>query len=78
MRRMMSGVMSIFMEVSFVEWISVKDRLPENGSICLVCGAKGGMRVARFRTVRAEWTVVGTGKYFTVTHWQPLPAPPSE
>lgn len=59
-------------------WVSVKDRLPENGSICLVCGAKGGMRVARFRSVRAEWTIVGTGKYFNATHWMPLPSPPTE
>lgn len=66
-------------EASYVgEWISVNEKLPENGSICLVCGAKGGIRVARFRSVRAEWTIVGTGKYFNATHWMELPAPPSD
>lgn len=59
-------------------WILVTDKLPENGSICLVCGPKGGMRIARVRRLgqTPEWTVVGTGKPFNVTHWRPLPTPP--
>lgn len=59
-------------------WVSVNDRLPENGAVCLVCGAKVGMRVARLRTWEkgAGWTVIGTGKLFNVSHWMELPAPP--
>jgi hypothetical protein len=67
------------------EWISVDDRMPENNAICLVCGKKGGMRVARAYVTRTYvgksyiwWTVVGTGKSFNATHWMPLPEPPKE
>ena len=61
-------------------WISVEDRLPDNDAICLVCGKKGGMRVARVYVGKnyAWWTVVGTGKYFNATHWMSLPEPPKE
>lgn len=65
---------------SAAEWVSVKDRMPEKGSICLVCGKNGGMRVARasYYEPLDLWTVVGTGKPFHVTHWMELPAPPSD
>ncbi len=61
-------------------WVSVKDRLPEKGSICLVCGKNGGMRVARanYHEPLDLWTIVGTGKPFKVTHWMELPAPPTD
>lgn len=60
------------------QWISVKDRMPDNDAICLVCGKKGGMRVARVFVGKTYswWTIVGTGKYFNATHWMPLPEPP--
>lgn len=59
-------------------WISVNNSFPEDKEICLVCGAKGGMRVARFylRGSKPEWIVVGTGKTFNVTRWMPLPRKP--
>ena len=62
------------------EWISVDNRFPDNNAICLVCGKKGGMRVARAYVCKnyTWWTVVGTGKVFNVTHWMPLPEPPKE
>ena len=58
-------------------WIPVDERLPEPGAIVLVCGKKGGMRVARAfytaLTSKPLWTVVGTGKCFNATHWMELP-----
>lgn len=61
-------------------WWSVSDRLPEKGTICLVCGKNGGMRVARasYYEPLDLWTVIGTGKPFHVTHWMELPMPPSD
>lgn len=56
------------------EWISVKDRLPENGTKCLVYtnrGEYGG----------CEITYYNDGfyiQYSDVTHWQYLPQPPKE
>ena len=61
-------------------WISVDERLPEKGSICLVCGKNGGMRVARASYCEPLdlWTVVGTGKPFKAAYWMELPSPPAE
>ncbi len=75
------GLSRAALEVSAVpsQWVSVKDVLPEKGSICLVCGKNGGMRVARasYYGPLDLWTVVGTGKPFRVAYWMDLPAPPS-
>ncbi|MBO7669718.1 MAG: DUF551 domain-containing protein [Oscillospiraceae bacterium] len=62
------------------EWISVYDRLPDDGTKCLVCGARGAIRVARasVRKQHSWWTVVGTSKFFNATHWMPLPEPPKD
>ena len=64
-----------------LEWISVKERLPETGKNVLVCFQNGDMAVA---------CVFSTGKGFTLWrtiddcwtckcgHWMPLPKPPKE
>ena len=55
------------------EWISVKDRLPDIDELCLLSMEN---RITKYR-----WVVIG---YFHtncdeyVTHWMPLPAPPTE
>ena len=61
-------------------WIPVSDRLPEQNSINLVCGEKGGMAVARFWTDGnlVLWTKTGTGKFVTAIAWMPLPEPYKE
>jgi hypothetical protein len=54
------------------EWISVKDRLPEHGSTCLIVTTKKeeGISIAWFE--KAYWSK------WDVTHWMPLPKPPEE
>ena len=59
-----------------MDWISVKDRLPEERQIVLVFGRNGnpnnrGLDLAWL--IDREWTCWFTSK---ITHWQQLPAPP--
>ena len=65
----------LYAERAKSEWISVDERLPENGTKCLVY------------TNRGEWldkieiTHYNEGfyiKYCVVTHWMPLPEPPKK
>lgn len=56
-------------------WISVDERLPENGKRVLVTTDKGNPFVARYDHKWARWRVSGTTD---VTHWMPLPKPPEE
>jgi hypothetical protein len=64
------------------EWISVKDRLPENAETVLALCKDGGMFVGRHTSWgRWEiWTAMKSTRVVsrTVTHWMLLPAPPTE
>ena len=71
-----------------MEWISVKDKHPEDGRYVLVCGSNGTVQNA---TYFLEERMIA-GKYFwfcshedsesepldycAITHWMPLPEPP--
>lgn len=72
---------------NLMEWISVKDRLPEEGELVLT------ITIARpdFPEYRLDYTIIVThsdNPYFwacrltdecnTVTHWMPLPEPPKD
>ena len=66
--------------VTVQEWISVEDRLPENGGY-VVCIAKRNP-FSRFMPMVARiekngWVNPITGQYISeVTHWMPMPHPP--
>lgn len=65
-------------------WISVKDRLPEKDGKYLVARADGGKHSISVRKFRKEVPCWYTGycghwerRTNGITHWQPLPEPPS-
>ncbi len=59
------------------EWISVKDRVPEEGERVLVynptCSEKHRVDI-EYRFDRNFWE--SDGVYSYITHWMPLPEPP--
>ena len=65
--------------VAFQEWISVNDRLPEDGVRVLAAHDDG---VVRIGICRGYFPAVMSKKhekafeYAEVTHWMPLPDPP--
>jgi len=62
-----------------VNWISVKERLPEPGQIVLIC-----YRVGKNQDIQAiDLTKFSFGQFLghrsnVVTHWMPLPEPPGK
>jgi len=62
-----------------MNWISVKDRLPELGEVVLTISEVGQMRVGYIGTKKRIW-VDGSGffRLYNPTHWMPLPEPPRE
>lgn len=50
------------------EWISVEDRLPEASGACIVCRFSGYVYKTFFSGTFPK----------AITHWMPLPAPPTE
>ena len=60
---------------ALMEWISVKDRLPD--AFCPVIVYRKGRVEQGARDVNGWWKVYGT-RTKSVTHWMPLPEPPSE
>lgn len=61
------------------EWISVKERLPEESNINVLVYTVTGQQY-----VAGCYDVFGVKRFFTnampivVTHWMPLPEPPKE
>lgn len=56
------------------DWISVKDKLPENEKLVLVSYKKRSMDVVWYNHNQKMWMK----NFATVTHWMPLPEPPNE
>lgn len=61
-------------------WISVKDRLPENDGLYIVCKAiKPHQIVFEAHWKENKWlSVVKNNQLDCITHWQSLPKPPKE
>ena len=58
-----------------MEWISVKDRLPDK--FCPVIVNRPGRVEQGMLDINGWWKVYGT-RTKSVTHWMPLPEPPGE
>ena len=66
---------------SVPKWISVEERLPEDGGYTIVFCADGERRhvtFAKFQKTPKRWELTGTRSYWHVTHWMPLPSAPKE
>lgn len=62
-----------------MEWISVKDRLPENPDYYLIAcpvWSESGQGIGFFTGEKWQDEVVFTEIHQYVTHWMPLPEPP--
>ncbi len=65
--------------VTVQEWISVKDRLPKHGEICLVYSIYEQTDIRQFDSVEMMWcgeNLYNDFRMSQVTHWMPLPQPP--
>lgn len=64
------------------EWISVEDRLPEElfSAVLIYCPDRNNIYCV-YLNARNEWHIFddGAGQQITerVTHWMPLPSPPT-
>ena len=65
--------------VTVQEWVSVKDRLPEESGMYIVTANDGhAQRVSfvQWQKKNRMWNLTGARSYWRVTHWMPLPQPP--
>ena len=58
--------------VTVQEWISVKDRLPEQGEEAICIAADGDMMIGKY----TEWGWMFPCYFEEITHWMPIPEPP--
>ena len=60
--------------VTVQEWISVKDRLPEDDEVVIICTDKNFVYAGEL--IGDTWFLDNDSWTATVTHWMPLPEPP--
>ena len=60
--------------VTVQEWISVDDRLPEQGEEAICIDADGDMMIGKY----TELGWIFPCYFEELTHWMPLPEPPEE
>ena len=58
-----------------MDWISVKERLPEDGKRVLTYSERFGVEIGAHRSY---WATIPLIVSFEPTHWMPLPEPPKE
>jgi hypothetical protein len=61
-------------------WISVKERLPEDGQDVLAC-VNGQVLISYVHGMKGfsnEWGLAENGETIWPSHWMPLPEPPGE
>ena len=58
-------------------WIPITDRLPESGQRVIVCRKDDRVEQGVYLGVNGWWKVYGTNTK-SITHWMPLPEPPSK
>jgi hypothetical protein len=58
-------------------WISVKDRIPVNQSLFLVTHIDDGWVCCGELNENGEWCNQFSDDTILITHWMPLPEPPS-
>ena len=60
--------------VTVHEWISVKDKLPEDDEVVIICTDKNFVYAGEL--IGDTWFLDNDSWTATVTHWMPLPNPP--
>ena len=60
--------------VTVQEWISVKDRLPDDDEVVIICTDKNFVYAGEL--IGDTWFLDNDSWTATVTHWMPLPKPP--
>ena len=60
--------------ITVQEWISVDDRLPEEGEKAICIDADGDMMIGKY----TEWGWMFPCYFEELTHWMPIPEPPKE
>lgn len=75
-----SKILSEDKKLQMTEWISVKDKLPQNKYDFLLVTDGAACRVAKFHIDKGYWDFYGLRFWESkdVTHWMPLPKPPSK
>ena len=66
--------------VTIQQWISVKDRLPEESGMYIVTANDGHAQRVSFvlwQKKNRMWNLTGARSYWRITHWQPMPQPPT-
>ena len=62
------------LKASVPKWISVDDRLPEQGEEAICIAADGDMMIGKY----TEWGWMFPCYFEELTHWMPIPEPPKE